>query len=83
MCPVAQLPLNDQALHDVDRWRHVFDASSGTGSQWHQAHAQIVDTPTVEGKPHGGALSRPGEMGALCVPWIPDLAVAKKVVIAR
>jgi len=44
---------------------------------------QIVDTPTVEGKPHGGALSRPGEMGALCVPWIPDLAVAKKVVIAR
>jgi hypothetical protein len=56
---------------------------AGRGSQWHQAHAQIVDTPTVEGKPHGGALSRPGEMGALCVPWIPDLAVAKKVVIAR
>src|SRR5262249_17784022 len=53
---------------------------------------QIVDTPTVEGKQHGvappvelrrGALSRPGEIGALCVPWFPDLAVAKEVVIAR
>jgi hypothetical protein len=50
--PVAQLPLNNQALDDVDRRRHVFEAlpmwlERDVAAYGVELTLKIVDTPAL------------------------------------